>query len=134
MARAETSQKGLFCYQIDIFFKYPFSCIHFAWVLEYLQITSALVSLWAIQGCKSIKSPTLIQTFFLSLPGILAILSFPSSHFTFSLSEPSICSITASTSPSFGLLVLRISSSVVSSSLLYRLSPLKTIKLYVFSA
>ncbi len=106
-------------YPTEIFFKYPLPCNHCACVLVYLQATSALLSDITFHGWIRIKSPTRIHTLFLSLPGILAILSFPSLHWTLSLSEPSICSITAKISPSLGVLILAISSSGVSCSLLY---------------
>ena len=98
-----------------MFFKYPFFSSHLACVFVYLHITSALLSDITFHGCMRMMSPTLIQTLFLNFPGILTILSLLSSHWTRSLSDPSINSTKPNISPSFGILILAISSSMVSS-------------------
>jgi len=63
------------------------------------------------QGSTRTRSPDLIHTLFLILPGMRHMRVFPSSHCTRILSPPSMVSTMPRTSPCLGVLILEISSS-----------------------
>lgn len=78
--------------------RYPLLLSHAVSFLLYRQQTSPRVSDWKSQGETRTMSPCLIQTLLFIFPRILQRRSWPSWHFTNSLSKPSSLAATPNTS------------------------------------